>query len=322
MKGFFLLFLLKITVCEYDKRVITTLKYSKYHVVPTIVNGYPSERGQMPYLISIKEPATAHSYARNILWLPLCGASIISKMNVLTAAHCFEGKRFFYYKRPDLLRLVAGNVDSSHYHSGETETTDQGQWRQVDKVYLHQHFSFPENDIALVKVDEPWNFTNYVNYAVPATIKSDYPSSCFTAGFGRTRHDSERSSLTPILLEARIDVIPVWQCTALWELDMSQFVCTDSAVADVGAGDSGGPLGCRFTLDPAEQPGRDLLVGVVSGKNFDKTSLFTRVSKYKSWIDNPTSCACRELGRLFVITFLVLKYVLFDLEKSVLATFV
>lgn len=286
MKIFTILFIIELTSCEYDKRIITTLKYSKYRIRPTIVNGYPSS-GRMPYIASIKEPAIRTE--QGIIWLPLCGASIISRKQVLTAAHCFEGHRFLYYRHPELLRLVAGSLQSDILHTGDTETTDLGQWRSIDQVFLHKDFSFPENDIALIIVDEPWDFNDYVDYVVLASVNANYYMFCFSAGFGLTRHMSSRPSLTPVLLEAKIEVMPMWRCSSVWEIDMSAFVCTESAVTDVGLGDSGGPLGCRNTIDPAEEPGRDVLVGVVSGKNFDKTSLFTRVSRFRYWIDHPSS---------------------------------
>lgn len=67
---------------------------------------------------------------------------------------------------------------------------------------------------------------------------------------------------------------------------MDSFICTNSQGTDVGGGDSGGPLTCYGTLDPKEKRGKDLLVGIVSGKNYDKTTLFTRVSAYKDWMND------------------------------------
>lgn len=41
-------------ICDADRRIITTLKYSKFYVKPTIVNGEEATVGQVPYIVSIK----------------------------------------------------------------------------------------------------------------------------------------------------------------------------------------------------------------------------------------------------------------------------
>lgn len=92
---------------------------------------------------------------------------------------------------------------------------------------------------------------------------------------------------------------------------MDTFVCTNSQVSDVGGGDSGGPLTCYGTLDPSERRGRDLLVGIVSGKNYDKTTLFTRVAAYKEWLKRDGACPCEPsklvVSLCFVITLFYIR---------------
>ncbi|KOB71685.1 Transmembrane serine protease 9 [Operophtera brumata] len=280
--------LIKLTTCGYDNRIITTLKYSHYHVKPLVVNGEPAVKGQVPYLISIKEPAFMLDSKRSV-WQNMCGGSIISDLKVLTAAHCFESSNFFYAKHPTVLRLVAGNLKNNLVHSGDTETTAQAQWRNIKKVILHRDFHFPNNDIALITVHLEWKFTSTVQIIPPATIHTDYPKSCYSAGYGRTGYDSV-DTYSPTMLVAKIDVMSRFKCSLLWEMNMNTFICTDSVVSDVAMGDSGGPLVCSNTTDPLEKSGnRDVLVGIVSGKNFDKTTIYTRVSAFQDWIENGES---------------------------------
>ncbi|XP_045504423.1 chymotrypsinogen B2-like [Colias croceus] len=294
------------TKCEIDRRVITTLKYSKFYIKPFVVNGKPALVGEVPYLVSIKEPTRRLGHGR-IVWKNLCGGSIIDEMRVLTAAHCFEGKNFFYARHPKLLRLVAGSFRTDLTHSGRTETNVINQWRTIDRVILHKHFNFPDNDIAIVFVDAQWRFIRNVNFITPARREADYPQTCTSAGFGRTGY-SLKDPISPTLLVAPIYVLTRWHCSKLWEMNMNSFVCTDSSVTDMSRGDSGGPLACKNTLDPEEQPGRELLVGVVSGKNFDKTTLYTRVSAYRDWIDNNGSFVLLSNIVVVLITLLLSIY--------------
>lgn len=304
--------LIKVTTCGYDNRIITTLNYSHYRVQPVIVNGEPAMKGQAPYLVSIKEPRHAIGSERTV-WHNLCGGSIISNLQVLTAAHCFENNNFFYAIHPDSLRIVAGNLKNSLLHSGNTETTKKAQWRHIDKLYIHKNFFFPINDIALVIVNLEWTFTSSVHNIPIATTQIDYPQTCYSAGYGHTGYRNIDKA-SPVMLIAKIDIMPRFKCSLLWEMNMNSFICTNSAITDVAEGDSGGPLVCSATSDPVERSGnRDVLVGIVSGKNFDKTTLYTRVSEYQDWINggHDDSKTVMFNKYLLFITWLCVIYLLF-----------
>lgn len=289
-----------------DNRVITTLKYSKSYIQPTVINGIPARTGQVPYLVSLKESLAKISRIKS-LWTNICGGSIISTRKVLTAAHCFEGENYFYYKHPERLRVVAGNFTTELIHTGNTVTTKRAQWRKIKKVVLHKKFYFPENDIALVFVNKPWEYMLNVGYVLTARRKTDYPTTCIAAGFGSINHTTDQ--ISSVLLIANLFLMPRSNCSKMWEMNMDKFICTYSFMSDVGRGDSGGPLACRGTLDPVEKRGRELLVGVVSGKNFDKTTLFTRVSAFKKWIAR--NSACRELGLVVAYCIVILNCIIF-----------
>lgn len=300
--------LIQTILCEYDRRVITTLKYSKYTVIPTIVNGKPAHEGEIPYLVSLKEPVQKIEPGKSV-WNNLCGGSIIDNLRVLTAAHCFETNQFYYAKYPGILRLVAGDIRSNVIHSGDTETTEKSQWRRINRVILHQYFSFPSNDIALAMVDVPWNFTNWITPINIAKRGMDYKHECISAGYGRLGH-SLKDTISPVLLTAQIVPMPRWRCSLVWEMNMNSFICTESAITDVARGDSGGPLTCQGTSDPNEDNKLGVLVGVVSGKNYDKTTLYTRVSEYHDWIAND-GVAKLDVDLCLAIILLILIYLLF-----------
>ncbi|XP_063375351.1 tabserin-like [Cydia amplana] len=269
-----------LQTCEAE-RIIMTLKYSSHRVKPVIVNGEPVSRGVVPYIVSIK---AGRRIKKEYSYKNICGGSIINREKVLTAAHCFERNHFEYLKDPSRLAVVAGDlrnvINIDKFTSNETI-----QWRKISGIIIHPYFNFPLDDIAVVFVNSFWNFSKYIEPIKIARLPIDYPDTCYAAGYGRTSH-GEKSERSPVLLKAKIDVIPRTKCTEIWEVPMDEFVCTCSVNTDVAVGDSGGPLVCRRTSDPEEEPGKELLVGVTSGKNFDYTSIFMRVSAYADWIDH------------------------------------
>jgi trypsin len=310
MKVFILFTYLQIAFSMVDRRVITSSKYSNYRVKPVIVNGEPVENSRVPYLVSIKNMNKRINIFK-ILWTNLCGGSIIGEDKVLSAAHCFEANNFYYASHPHKLRVVAGNVHTDVIHPGFTETSNEAQWRRVAKVVLHGDFIFPMHDIALVFVNRVWKYNQVVNYIHPAMRTGDYPNTCVSAGFGKVGYNPGQIE-SNVLLLAKIKVLTRWTCSVVWDMDMNTFICSSSEFGDVATGDSGGPLACHATLDPTEVEGKEILVGVVSGKNFDKTTLYTRVSAYHDWI--LSNSASKLTPIVLNIISLLLIYLLFLLK--------
>ncbi|OWR40828.1 transmembrane protease serine 9 [Danaus plexippus plexippus] len=174
---------------------------------------------------------------------------------------------------------VAGNLRNvDFYPLVESDTT--GQWRKLRKVVYPWTYTFPRDDIAIVFLRSPFIYNSFVNYVPIASKSVDYQGKCLVSGYGRI---SQKDSSDKLLL-AQLDLIPMRACNRKHRRNMRRFVCTSSLFTDVGKGDSGGPLVCSNTGDPNEEPGKGVLIGVVSGHRYGAGSFFTRVSSYYKYV--------------------------------------
>lgn len=127
-----------------DSRDYNSLECGKRggHYMERVVGGHTASKGEFPWQISLQ--MTQRSVRH------ICGGAIINRNWVLTAAHCINDVN------PATLSIVAGD-----YNIHVPEGTEQR--RFIVKI-ITNNFDFPTfaNDIALIKVDKPFVFTNVV----------------------------------------------------------------------------------------------------------------------------------------------------------------
>ena len=206
-----------------------------------------------------------------------CGGTLISNNFVLTAAHCITTHE------PADIQLTAG----MHQQSSKDER-DARQTRTVSAIYVHPEYDSNRlsNDIALLRVDTPFNYDTYVQ---PACLADDDPqggASVIMIGWGAESIDT---GMVDTLKQAYTTVVDkCWRYWGVWVTDR-QICVADTARGDsVCKGDSGGPI---MTLID----GQYVASGVASFTHSCVTNgpdgapnVYTRISSYRTWIDGIT----------------------------------
>ncbi|XP_069044038.1 ovochymase-like isoform X2 [Lepisosteus oculatus] len=209
----------------------------------------------------------------------MCGGSLINHQWVLSAAGCV-------YRISDNRQLTVYLGRQNQMNSNPSEVS-----RKVTRVILHPDFNSTTftNDIALLRLQTPVNFTNYIQPICLADKSSSFSTgtSCWVTGWGNT---DDYSFYAQILQEAQVPIMGNRQCGCLYAEAFGVNSITENmicaGVPDGGnatcLGDSGGPLVCK-------QGSAWIQAGVVKYRDGCTPSslpgVYTRVSQYQDWIN-------------------------------------
>ncbi len=239
------------------------------HVTSRIVGGVEATQ-VYPWLASLQ-------IGVNGIFRHTCGASLINRNWMLTAAHCVHGLQTQNF------RIVLGASRLSQINNAETIL--------VKEIKIHPNYSPNDftHDIALLELDEP-SMTQAINLA-DANLQSTLVENQIlrVSGWGAL---AEGSGLSDRLFEVDIPMRTLNQCLQAYPGERSILeggtICAGLVEGgkDSCQGDSGGPL---FVM----RNGVINQVGIVSwGAGCARAGsygVYTKVSNYRLWIDAVTS---------------------------------
>ncbi|KAM3916257.1 serine protease 27-like [Leptodactylus fuscus] len=237
-----------------------------------IVGGQDAFYGEWPWQISLRKNG-----------LHICGGVMIDSQWVLSAAHCFI--------RPYT------NADYTVNLGAYQLSIPTGIMSGVSTIFIHPLYERPgsSGDIALVKLQNPVQYTDYVMPICVPTQDVQFPSAlnCFVTGWGSIKSGV---SLPPpqTLQKVQLPIIDRAECDAMYHINNPTATINDTLIRwdmicagfkegqkDACQGDSGGPLACQWD-------GAWLLAGLVSW-GFgcampNRPGVYTRVTAYSDWI--------------------------------------
>ncbi|XP_066517439.1 suppressor of tumorigenicity 14 protein homolog [Hoplias malabaricus] len=233
-----------------------------------IVGGQNADVGEWPWQVSLHFQTNGHT----------CGASIISKQWLLSAAHCFALEGPIYHVPSNWL-TYSGMQDQEKDDSNV-------QIREVKNIIIHQDYNTmtQDNDIALLELKEPLVFSNTIHPVCLPSSSHVFPAGmpCWVTGWGAVR---EGGQISRVLQKAEVKIINDTVCDEVTEGQVtSRMLCSGFLTGGVDAcqGDSGGPLVCLSEANIWFQ------CGVVSwGEGCarrNKPGVYTRLTKFRDWI--------------------------------------
>ncbi|KAG7507235.1 mast cell tryptase-like [Solea senegalensis] len=231
-----------------------------------IVGGEDAAAGSWPWQVSMHIVNFTH----------ICGGTIISDQWVLTAAHCIIVNSSQYI-------LYFGRETQSGPNIREVKRT-------VSKVIVHPDYNntLLNNDIALMKLSSPINFTDYIRPVCLASNSSVFHNStlCWSTGWGKIK-SNENLPESGNLQEVQIPVIGNNECACSYQTEpdaniTGNMICAGQETKGACQGDSGGPLQCK-------QGSQWIQAGITSfgipcAIGFPE--VYARVSQFQTWVTN------------------------------------
>ncbi|XP_003783951.1 enteropeptidase [Otolemur garnettii] len=236
-------------------------------VTPKIVGGNNAKEGAWPWLAAL--------YYNNQL---LCGASLVSRDWLVSAAHCVYGKNM----KPSQWTAILGLHMTSNLTSPQTAAV------LIDQIVISPHYNkrTKDNDIAMMHLEVQVNYTDYIQPICLPEENQAFPPGrmCFIAGWGRLIHQGPTAN---ILQEAEVPLLSNEKC----QQQMQEYNITENMICagyeeggtDTCQGDSGGPLMCQ-------ENNRWFLAGVTSfGYQCalpHRPGVYVRVPRFTEWIQS------------------------------------
>ena len=219
----------------------------------------------------------------------LCGASVIGRRWIITAAHCLvvDGSRI----KPKFIAVTLGDHDNT-----EQSETDKTEVYDVDYYILHEKYRRRSitNDIAVIKVKKSIDLRLHTPVCLPNRNKNFAGSQAMAVGWGVESYNGPTiwDGISPDRLqEVSLAIKEPSFCRSTYPYFRKGTLCADGSGANICDGDSGGPL----TVENRSE--RHTLAGIASFVKLkykdgpcdeNKPSFFADVSYYRDWIKSKT----------------------------------
>lgn len=171
-----------------------------------------------------------------------CGASLVDRQTLMTAAHCVYGE-------------AENRIPDSWWHIrvGVTDraSDNQGQDRSVVKSIVHPHYRNAGStleksyDVAFLVLDKP--VTGIAPIRLPAVGDTSWlrpGREATVAGWGRMTPQEDIQDFPDRMHQVRVPFKSTAQCTSVFgdQFNPALHVCAGALSRDACEGDSGGPL--------------------------------------------------------------------------------
>ncbi|XP_063991578.1 CLIP domain-containing serine protease B4-like isoform X2 [Diachasmimorpha longicaudata] len=220
-----------------------------------------------------------------------CGGSLVSKIYVVTAAHCAA-------LLPPGVKVAAVRVGE---HNADTNPdcelnycADPVQDLNIEKIVVNENYNNPhfKNDIAIIRLNKPVIYNeNVMPICMPygELLREKFiGEKAEVAGWGI--YDIDHPQASTILQTVQLPIVPLSDCARAFRRSASVGegqLCVGGVVGeDSCGGDSGGPL---MKVESLDGPPKYYFIGLVSfgAKACGRTStpaVYTRISDYITWI--------------------------------------
>jgi secreted trypsin-like serine protease len=200
-----------------------------------------------------------------------CGASILSGTKATTAAHCIGGTTSTY-------SVLAGTSDRTVTNCATCQLRTLNAQTRHPSYTGSSNNGYP-NDVGTIRWATSIATNANIAYAtLAASNAGNYAGqNCVITGWGRT---CGSCGLPNILQQGTMTVLTNADCANRWSsaLINNGHICVLSNTVGACNGDSGGPLNCGGVVT-------GITSWVASGCLVQYPSVYTRVSFFRTWID-------------------------------------
>ncbi|XP_027953208.1 testisin-like, partial [Eumetopias jubatus] len=157
----------------FENSSLLTWPCGRHKIEPRVVGGKDSELGRWPWQVSLRR-GKRHR----------CGASLLNRRWVLTAAHCFE-------KHSDPSKWTAQIGELSSRPSSWKLWTFYHRYRVKDIIIYPQFSGTSLKDIALLKLSSSVTYNKYIQPICVLTSSSEFQNrtNCWVTGWGDIQED-------------------------------------------------------------------------------------------------------------------------------------